>query len=632
MDSNNVECKEADASEENVFVCALEKINDAYMSFMRKLFMPYLFLSAPLFGYWWIEFPVYLYDNVRQIITFIIVYSANMLLFAALTAVVTVFRKSFRKGYWTVMNLAAVLGIIEHIVCNVHGDIIQLWDIYNFTAAVSVVGLIKPSFDSRIFFGFAAYLFNFVLFKRYYDNQYESTEAINKKMFHVVSLLGVTVYAVYTIVIANTNIISENRSQYNSATAATFGPIPYMLKSANDAKVTVPDGYDADMEKALLEKYEIPSAPAIKPDVVIIMNEAWSDLTRYLDMSKLSSDPLPVLHRLQKDSNTITGNMHTSIYGGGTANTEFEFLTGSSCAFYNPTTCIYNQYINNYMPSLASELKDMGYSATAMHNYDGNGYKRRAVYKYLGFDEEYFVDSMSEDASIVPDGIKTDESLFERVYKLTSDSDKPVFSFNVTMQNHYPYNQKYVFDKRDVIAGDYDQTVLNYLSLVHTSDRAFGELINKYKDSSKPTIVVMFGDHKPRGVLENFLNEEAVNPRDMYSTPFIIWANFPIKSEHKIETSANFLANRVLKEAGIPLSQYRRYLDEVIEPRSEYFTGAYSIIDGRNYASDFVYATDSKGEKNGIKDTKTYKEYDRMQYYYLRTKESIKKAERKFVL
>lgn len=127
-----------------------------------------------------------------------------------------------------------------------------------------------------------------------------------------------------------------------------------------------------------------------QPNILVIMNEAFSDLSVYGDFNT-TEDYMPFWRSLKK--NTVRGNLYVSVKGGNTANTEFEFLTGNTMAFLPTGSVPYQQFLNGAMPSLASQLGKLGYQTAALHPYYSTGWNRDKVYPYLGFDSEYFRDT-----------------------------------------------------------------------------------------------------------------------------------------------------------------------------------------------------------------------------------------------
>lgn len=380
-------------------------------------------------------------------------------------------------------------------------------------------------------------------------------------------------------------------------------------------EVDKPDGYVADQVE---DAYEALSDDVVSvepdekmPNVIVVMNEAFSD-PAVLGEFTTNKDYMPYLHSLQEgNENTVTGIMNVSVVGGNTANTEFEFLTGSTMAFLPDGSVPYQQYIDGTMDSLASHLKEFGYNTIAMHPYNASGWERNQVYPYLGFETFYSLKNFSN-VTKVRDYV-SDDSCVDRIIKEFERSEDPCFIFNVTMQNHSSYTASYDNFTPDITVEGSDSFQLsNYLSLVKLSDAALERLINYFSEVEEDTVVVFFGDHQPTdSVVRDIWKLNGVDPDDLteeqeclrYQVPFVVWANYDIEEQTGVMTSANFLGAQVFDWCNIPMSGYQEYLLELSQE--------YSAITART-------AVNKKGKFVDFSDIEdALKEYNMLQYYRL---------------
>lgn len=314
-----------------------------------------------------------------------------------------------------------------------------------------------------------------------------------------------------------------------------------------------------------------------KPNIIAIMNETWSDLSVVGNGFEASEDPLPFYHSLTE--NTIKGNLYVSIYGNGTSNSEFEFLTGNTLAFL-PSGCnAYEQYIREETSSLVSTLAEQGYSRTAVHPYFGNGWNRDTVYPLLGFEHFYDIDYFSQNNLMRR--YVSDSDNYKKVIELfeNRNEEEPFFLFNVTMQNHGGYDtQYYNFPETVTLPGDtegkYPKTQ-QYLSLMKETDKAFEELVEYFSNVDEPTIIVMFGDHQAK-IEQEFYEDVLFGGKSIsdlsieenqqrYITPFVIWANYDIEEQYIDKISANYLSSLVLETVGLEMTPYNKYLTSLYE-------------------------------------------------------------------
>lgn len=396
-----------------------------------------------------------------------------------------------------------------------------------------------------------------------------------------------------------------------------------------------PAGYSAAEAEQILAKYAAAdsSAPSdtgtglASPNVIVVMDEAFADLPTVYGFDT-DVDDLPFIHSLE-GSNVRKGWMLSSVFGGTTANTEYEFLTGNSTAFLNGGSVPYTQYINSRQESLAWMLKNRGYQTTAFHPYLASGYKRYKVYPLLGFDTFH----SSEDGLMYDDKIRTfisDSSDFkdlEHIFEQNDDGKTPQFIFNVTMQNHGNYNAD--TPAVDVTVKPTDGKLASlaqleeYLALAHATDQAFEELLTYFAQVKEPTIILMFGDHQPG------LNEETLRTicpemyedgaalsvlEKKYTVPYIMWANFDLTSEELKFTSPNFLRSYLLENAGIGGSAYDRFTAAV---RREY--PAINIL-GYSDAAGELHSVSELGQEPLLSD------YRKVAYYNLFDHGRVKKS------
>lgn len=332
-----------------------------------------------------------------------------------------------------------------------------------------------------------------------------------------------------------------------------------------------PDGYDAEMVSETAERFPSEETGALSeyPNVIVIMNEALSDLSIYGEFAT----NIPVFPFLDSDEeNMRKGYAYSSVFAGNTAVSEYEFLTGDSNALFQ--TMPYATMIKSGTnpQTLVSGLRELGYTAIAMHSYYNSAYRRTTVYDVLGFDRMLFIDDMEELEYLR--GFATDASQYRTIYRLFEQKEEAerLFIFNVTMQNHGDYDFDAAEFAEPVVLtqypGEYEKAE-QYLSCVHESDRAFQELTEYFSNVSEPTVILMFGDHQP-GLEESFYERVAESSGGggtqegiQYLVPYIIWANYELEDISCELTSLNYLQTIFMKAAGLPLTGYQQYLLEL---------------------------------------------------------------------
>lgn len=236
---------------------------------------------------------------------------------------------------------------------------------------------------------------------------------------------------------------------------------------------------------------------------MVVMNESFSDLTTYLEGYETSTDPMPYVRSLTNRGDVVSGTCAVSSdMGTGTANSEFEFLTGNSMAYFKGNTP-YVQFIDAETPSLASLLAGRGYSTMAMHAYERAGYNRVKVYDRLGFETYKGIEDFDVDLDYAR-GYPTDEANYRQLIKDFEENrgGAPRFLFNITMQNHggyYASDCEWPVRVHEVSpVNSYDESVIAYESSVHMADESVRQLISYFETVDEPTVVLFFGDHEPR--------------------------------------------------------------------------------------------------------------------------------------
>ncbi len=316
------------------------------------------------------------------------------------------------------------------------------------------------------------------------------------------------------------------------------------------------------------------SSSITMPNIIAIMNESYADMS-VLGSYRTSVPTMAFMHSLNE--NTIKGNLSVSVLGGGTCNTEFEFLTGLNMAFLPSGVMSYSQYVNSDLESMATILKDQGYTSIAFHPGKAGSWARDKVYPYMGFEAFYTAEDMT-DPVYMRDAYITDSSNYQKVIELfeAKKPDEKLFLFNVTIQNHGGYCLDTVgIPKWVSLMGEYGEYVQaeQYFSILRASDTALKELIDYFKQVDEPTMIVFFGDHQPNletefmeallGKSLNALNMEEVQSR--YQVPFFIWTNYDIEEAYYENISVNYLSTLAMELAGVQLPEYNQYLSKLYQ-------------------------------------------------------------------
>lgn len=474
-----------------------------------------------------------------------------------------------------VFIVAMVFGLINHYVMLFRSTPFVPWDIFSIGTATSVAS----NYDFAPTAGVVVVTVIFIaliMLMHFVDFRIKW-----KFRFRLIpTVLGILALCLFVNALQDEDFQTDNYLYPFLFTPAYMTKVNGMAVTfAMDLKfvaVDKPDGYSRQKAKELLDSYtgtDDNTAITDKsdyPNIIVVMDEAFSDLS-VLGGFDTNTDYMPFVHSLEKgNENTITGYLNTSVCGGNTADTEFEFLTGNTMAFLPVGSIPYQQYIKSKTPSLASYLKSIGYATYAQHPYYSSGWNRDTVYPLLGFDNLSFMQDYSNQR-FVREYI-SDETSFDKIIETYENKPdgQPAFIFNVTMQNHGGYTNTYYGFDNTVTADKLNNSALDqYLSLIKLTDEDLKNLIEYFSNVDEKTIVVFFGDHQPNdtvassvlaanGMDYNNLSNEELKLR--YQVPYVIWANYDIDEAAGKDTSVNYLAANVLKAAGVPTNDYQSFL------------------------------------------------------------------------
>lgn len=290
-----------------------------------------------------------------------------------------------------------------------------------------------------------------------------------------------------------------------------------------------PEGYSKEKINEITEKYQAiadeknQTASDEQPNIIYVMSESFSDPS-HLNGVTVTGDPLADYREVANQ--TYSGRMLSQNYGGGTANIEFEALTGLSMALFNgQMTTPYTMLVPklDQLPSLVSTLNAQNYRTTAIHPYNTSMYKREDVYQTLGFDSFISEGNMTYTDTIDNNPYISDESAYKEILDLLKDEQTPQFVHLVTMQTHMPYAGKY--SQLDFSATTEDDTgtdtLNNYLQDIAYSSQALKALTEALKDTPRRTLVVFWGDHLPGIYSDEIKNKN--EKQALHQTEFLMF-------------------------------------------------------------------------------------------------------------
>lgn len=515
------------------------------------------------------------------------VFSGMLILTGMLLVFMVVAR--WRLSVSIIYAVLSVLVIINGYIYRFRGKELLFSDIYALNTALNVAQQYTLSMERHTLCGVAAGIL--LLFCGHCLPPMPRFTGQRKKSLVLSAVLAVA----FALSTRDMGVIT-----WNSNGTLMYGYYTNVYISIRDYFVEKPEAYSMDSIRDLEQRYGGNADNGSElPNILIIMNESFADMRIFSKEFRTNQPITPFLDSLQE--NIISGYALTSVYGGGTANAEFECLTGYSMRFFPDNATPYQQYIHGETFSLPWVLDSVGYHCMATHPYLASGWSRPKVYPAFGFADSTFIEDYPQE-NLIRYYVSDQEMYEHMLQKLDTAGDAPAFLFGITMQNHGSYGGS---------TDNYTQTIWlenssreypqaeEYLSLINYSDMALEYLITELEKSPEKTVVLFFGDHLPQ-IEPEFYDEIYGGSFDTldsqllkYTVPFFVWANYDIPEQTVECTSLNYLGRYLLEAAGIDLPPYYQFLKdaEAVIPAISAM-GYYS-----NSAQAFIPVEEAAGEE-----------------------------------
>lgn len=308
--------------------------------------------------------------------------------------------------------------------------------------------------------------------------------------------------------------------------------LPYCFAaSVFDTGISQPNGYK---EKLVAEVSKDGALTKSTVDTEKLPNVIFVQLESFFDTSEVESlitskDPLPNFRRLSREYSS--GYCQVPSIGAGTANTEFEVVTGMSLRFFGPGEYPYKTYLKEKTAeSAATAFGSLGYGTHAIHNHSGNFYSRAKVFDHIGFDTFTSREFMNFEQT--PMGWAKDEVLVGHIKDCLDATEQQDFVFTISVQGHGSYPEEEILVKPEIRVTGMETEEKNnqweyYVNQVYEMDQFVGNLIKMVEKRGEPTVVVFYGDHLPTMGLE----EKDMRSHSLFNTNYLIWDNIGLKRQ-----------------------------------------------------------------------------------------------------
>ena len=514
-----------------------------------------------------------------------LVFAYNAALIFTTSLIVYLFR---RRCFWRVLIsiLWLLLGIINGVILSNRVTPFTGPDLHLLTDGMAVLNKYLPVWGvvlALILLGFFALLLLILLIKA---PKYKRKVKFRYDLLLVV--VGAALFAGATQLALEKRILSNYFG--NIAFAYEDYGYPYCLAvTIFDTGISCPRDY-SEQEITRIEKTE-DNLPATnedsKPNIIFVQLESFFDPT-LVEYLKISEDPIPNFRKLMKEY--TSGYYKVPSVGAGTANTEFESITGMSLHYFGPGEYPYKSILKETTcESAPYVLKNLGYSTHAVHNNEANFYGRRSIFPNLGFDTFTSAEYMSEEEDKNPLGWTKDEILTDEIIKCLDSTEESDYIYTISTQGHGAYPEEQLIDDPEITVSGAETEAQNnqweyYCNEIHEMDNFVKELTDALADYPEDVILVMYGDHLPT----MGLTVEDLKNKYLFQTQYVMWDNFGL--EKKDENLAAYqMAAEVMDRAGIHEGTIFRYHQARRNTRNyqvDLETLQYDVLYGKKYSYD----------------------------------------------
>lgn len=347
-----------------------------------------------------------------------------------------------------------------------------------------------------------------------------------------------------------------------------------------------------------------------KPNIIFLQLESFFDATNVKGL-EFSEDPIPNIRKLYEKF--PGGYLSVPSFGAGTANTEFETMTGMNLDDFGPGEYPYKTVLQSTAcESICYYLSNYGYTATALHDNTGGFYDRNRVFSRLGFDSFVSIEYI-EKYEKNPIGWVKDKCLTDEIVGILDSTGTPDYIYTISVQGHgdYPENT----DGLDLPVKVTNNDVTGnpngfeyYVNQTHEMDAFVAELIDALSKRDEKTILVIYGDHLPTFDI----TDDDLKNGDIYQTQYVIWNNYNLQIENKdlqaYQLSAYLMKNLGMKGGVISRLHMSHFDKEDKEDNEEYLSNLklleYDILYGNCQAYEGVNPYKITNMKMGYKPIK----------------------------
>ena len=477
----------------------------------------------------------------------------NVLALAWLFAVVYFLGQQTRAAMGVFLALAAVVGLANHYVLEYKGQPILPSDLFALGTAAEVSGGYTYAPDYTVVLTVVVLLIALVALVLCVPKV-----RLSKKLVCVNLVLALAAGGSFVGTMAFVDLEEATGVNVNIWSAhgsfCTQGTLLCFLQRCQELTPEQPDGYSDSEAESLMQQaqdestYKATASGEDAPVVIAVMNETFADLSLWDELEGQDAAKPSYFYQLAKES-TLSGYAYVSAYGGGTCNSEFEFLTGASCGNMGGGVYPYMLYNLAGTENLASYFASQGYQTHAIHPANAENWRRNQVYSQFGF-QSFDSDTSFEGAETLREKV-TDKETYKKVLELIEEGGStPQFVFDVTLQNHSGYETGLIPQDKQVHAqvsgadSSLQAQLDEYLSCIQQSDQDLEWFVGQLKKLKRKVVLCFFGDHGPSLIGDMFATESGLSGatelnqvQKGYTVPYLIWSNYETSAPDMVTTA-----------------------------------------------------------------------------------------------
>lgn len=392
--------------------------------------------------------------------------------------------------------------------------------------------------------------------------------------------------------------------------------VPYcFINTWLNTGIQKPRDYDEKTVKAIFDKDLYGEDGTMKleqkdedekhPNILFLQLESFVDPALFNNI-ELSGDAIPTFRRLKE--NYSSGNLTVPACGAGTANTEFEVMTGLSVKFFGPGEYPFKAVLKKKpAESLAFDLKSLGYGTHAIHNHRALFYNRNEVFDNIGYDTFTSLEYMS-DVPKTPKNWAKDSILISQITEAMESTKERDYIYTISVQGHGKYPEEQIIKNPKIEVIDAPSTAMKwkyeyYANQIYEMDQFLQNLTDALSEFDEDVVLVMYGDHIP--ALD--VTEDSYDEKDLYQTEYVIWSNFKMKKQDK-DLATYELAAEVLDRLDIHTGTVMKYHQNTDHSDEDYLDNLKMLGYDMLYGEEYIYGGSNPfkpaGMKMGVKEIK----------------------------